>query len=198
MSEERGQGIIEKDFLKAKEITERVTSSLLKKYPWMCKFRFKGDISYRPSRRKEGIKAAVDRGEEVSFGLNMELLYVDQNDDHKVTEVIVKYKDHPFYDISFKTYTNNPTTDDLIKQFKDIWIILASGGTPEEPTAFLVTKLGEYPVQCFVDASSKGHRNRWKIAFNKYLKWKPVKQVNLFGETIAAEFEKIRRNDDSK
>jgi len=192
------QGVIEKDFLKAKEITERVTASLLKKYPWMKSFRFMGDISYRPSRRKEYIKAAVDRGEEVSFGLNMELTYLDLKGKKRTTEVIVKYKDHPFYDINFKTYTNNPTTDDLIRQFKDTWIILASGGTPEEPTAFLVTKLGEYPVQCFVDASSKGHRNRWKIAFHKYLKWKPVKQVSLFGETIAAEFDKIRRNDDSR
>jgi len=160
----------------------------------MCKFRFKGDIEYHSSRRKEGIKAAVDRGEEVSFGLNMELLYVDKNNDHKITEVIIKYKDHPFYDISFKSYVNNPTVDDLVEQFKGIWIILASGGDPEEPSAFIVTKLGEYPVQCFVDASAKGHRGRWKIAFNKYLKWKPVKGTNLFGESITKEFEKIRND----
>ena len=190
--EERGKGIIEQDFLKAKEITFRVAEGLLRKYRWMKEFRFMGDIEYHPSRRKEGIKAAVDRGEEVSFGLNMELTYLDRNGHPLKTEVIIKYKDHPFYDVSFKSYVNNPSLKDLVEQFRDIWIILASGGDPEEPSAFIVTKLGEYPVQCFVDASAKGHRGRWKIAFNKYLKWKPVKGINLFGESIAKEFEKIR------
>jgi hypothetical protein len=187
-------GQIETDFIKAKEITERITAALLKKYKWMKSFRFMGDIEFHPSRRKEGIKAAVDRGEEVSFGLNMELVYLDLNGKECNTEVIVKYKDHPFYDVHFKSYVPNPTPNDLVKQFEDTWIILASGGDPEEPTAFIVTRLGEYPIQCFVDASSKGHRGRWKIAFNKYLKWKPVKSVSLFGDTIENEFEKIRRN----
>lgn len=193
MSEERGQGVIERDFLKAKEITERVANALMKKYSWMISFRFMGDISYHPSRKKETIKAAVDRGEEVSFGLNMELTYLNQLDQECYTEVIIKYKELPFYDVHFKSYVPNPTSDDLIKQFENTWIILASGNTPEDPSAFIVTRLGEYPVQCFVDASAKGHRGRWKIAFNKYLKWKPVKAVSLFGETIANEFEKIRK-----
>ncbi len=195
---ERKQGQIEQDFHKAKEITERVIASLQKKYKWMLSFRFKGDISYRPSRRKETIKAAVDRGEEVSFGLNMEMTYLDTQNKERTVDVIVKYKDHPFYDYFFKSYVPEPTIDDLCEQFKNTWIILASGNTPEDPSAFIVTRLGEYPVQCFVDASSKGHRNRWKLAFNKYLKWRPAKQVSIFGETIHNEFEKIRRTDASK
>jgi len=187
---ERKLGKIEKDFLEAKEITKRTSEGLKEKFDWIEDFRFAGDISFKPNRTKVSIQEATERNEEVSFGLNMIMTYYDIKKIKRETEVVIKYRVSPFYDIMFKSYIKNSVLADVTKQFKNIWIILASGGTPEAPTAFIVTKLGEYPEQCFTSTTN----NRWKISFNKYLKWKSAKQLSIFGDDmIADEFNKIRK-----
>jgi len=191
---ERKLGKTEFDFLKAKEVASRAAESLKKKYPWIKDFRFMGDTSFKSNRSKASIKAAVDRGEEVSFGLNMMMTYVDLKGKVRISQVILKFKDHPFYSIVFKSYTEGSTLDDVRKQFENTWVILASGNTPEEPTAYVVAKISDFPAQCFTPIESRSGKERWNIMFNKYIKWKPAKQMSIFGDdVINDEFEKIRK-----
>ena len=185
---------IEADFLRAKENTQRMGEALKKKYDWIKDFRWKGDISFKPNRSKKSMQTEADAGKEVSFGLDQVMTYIDLKGKEQQTDIIMRFKPTPFYDVYFKAMKENPTSDDLVAQMKDTWIYLASGGTSESPKAIIVTKLGEYPKACFVNAEgTHGHKGRFKIAFNKFIKWRPVTLKTIFGETVDTEFEKMRK-----
>lgn len=191
---ERKIGKTEKDFLEAKNKTLAIADRLIRKYPWILSFRFKGDSDYHLFRKREDMRKIAEEGEEVSFGLNMIMTYLDEKNKERETEVVLRHKDKPFYNIHFKALADNPTKDDLIKQWKDTWIILFSGGTVETPKAVIVAKFGEYPLECFVNASHKGHPGRWKLEFTRFLKWIPFGIIDIFGnDPIKEQFEKIRK-----
>ena len=189
-----GKFKIEQDFLRAKENTLKMGEALLKKYDWIKSFRWKGDISFKSNRSKKSVKKEADAGKEVSFGLDQVMTFIDVNGVERTADIIMRYKPTPFYDVYFKAMKENPTPNDLKEQMKDVWIYLASGGSPEAPKAIIVTRLGEYPIQCIKNAEgNKGHKGRFKVAFSKFIAWKPSNMKNLFGETTDSEFEKIRK-----
>jgi len=193
--EERKLGKTEMDFNEARDKAELMAAYLCLKFSWMKSFRFKGDVGFRANRKKESLRKKEAAGEEISFGLNMILTYEDEEGNIRETDIVLKHKERPFYEIVFTALAKKPTTADLVKQWKDTWLILYSGGTPVNPKAILVTKLGEFPEQCFVKVNEqKVKRGRFRMAFGKWAKWSPAKQVNIFGEGIDKEFEKIRRN----
>ena len=188
---------IEEDFLKAKENAENMSKSLLEKFPWIKSFRFKGDSSFTPGRSKEKIKKKAEAGEEVSFGLNQEMIYIDLKGDEKRVDIIMKYKPKPFYSINLKAMSKNPTVEEFINQMKDTWVYLASGGSPENPKSVLITKIDWFPIQCFkliVEKDSKfKSTGRFRINFGKVISWKSVKSIDLFGKrTATEEIKKIR------
>jgi hypothetical protein len=178
---ERKMGRIESDVLRAKENAERMANSLLKKYPWMKSFRFIGDTSFTPNRSKKKIEKEVKEGKDVSFGLNMELSLLDMNNKEKRIEILFRFKEKPFFDVFFKSYKENPTIKDLRDQLKNTWMILGSGNTPEEPKAYVVAKIAEYPDICFTPQHDHGRIVKYRINFAKWSKWIPVEQVDLFG-----------------
>jgi hypothetical protein len=193
MSEEKKTFRIEEDFLKAKENTIKMGNALKEKFDWIKDFRWRGDISFKPNRSKKSVKQDSDAGKEVSFGLDQIMTYIDENGIEKWSPIIMRFKPTPFYDVYFKAMKENPTPADLIEQMKDVWIYLGSGGTPENPKAIILTKLGEYPIECIVNAEgNKGHKGRFKIAFNKWVKWNATNVPNIFGETSDKLFDKIR------
>jgi len=178
-------GRFETDFLQAKKNAEEMSRTLLKKYSWMEKFRFLGDIAFRPNRTKASVDLARSQGKEVSFGLNMELSYINLLGKEKKAEIIFRFKPKPFYDIYFKPYKKNPTTKNLIEQFKDTWVICGSGNVPEAPKAFAVFKVSKLPTGCFVPCYEHGKIIKYKIAFQKYSGWNSTGQIiNLFGGNI--------------
>lgn len=188
------KGKTQTDFELAREKSLQMAESLKKKFPWMKDFRFVGDSGFKPGRKKKAMKKLADEGEEVSFGLNMILTYENEKGETEETEVILRHKDKPFYDIHFKSFVDNPKINNLIAQWEDTWIILFSGGTIGDPKAVIVAKFGEYPAECFVDASHKGHPGRWKLSFAKWLKWVPCNMVDIFGnDPVKEQFEKIRK-----
>lgn len=190
---EKKLGKTNKDFLQAKETSLIVAENLKKKHKWILDLRFAGDISFRSSRRKSEIKEAADRGEEVSFGLNMVMTYLDKKNKKKETQIIIRHKPKPFYNVYLKSYVENPTAPDLVKQMDGIWIYLLSGGTPDKPKAIALTRLGEYPPECIADASSKGHKNQFVLHFNKWIKYTLVGTTILGDDAEVELFEKIRR-----
>ena len=187
-------GRFETDFLAAKSHAEEMSEMLLKKYRWMRRFRFLGDVAFRPNRTKESVDLAQRRGEEISFGLNMELLYLDLKGQERKTEIIFRFKPKPFYDIYFKPYKKNPTTENLIEQFKNTWVICGSGNIPEAPKAFAVFKVSKLPTGCFAPVHEHGKIIKYKIAFQKYSRWNSTGQIiNLFGGNIIDDlFNQIR------
>jgi len=178
-------GRFETDFIHAKKNAEKMSQMLLKKYRWMKSIRFLGDIAFKPNRTKESVDLAQSRGEEISFGLNMELSYIDLLSKEKKAEIIFRFKPKPFYDVYFKPYKKNPTTENLIEQFKDTWVICGSGNMPESPKAFAVFKVSELPTGCFVPCHEHGKIIKFKIAFAKWVQWNSTGQIiNLFGGNI--------------
>lgn len=191
---ERKLSNTERDFLQAKSNAERMSASLLKRFSWMKSFRWKGDATFHPGRRKESVEREAANGKETSFGLNMELTYLDLNNQEKTAEVIFRFKEKPFYDAAFKSYKKNPTTQDLIDQYKHTWIIFASGGTPEDPKAYIVAKLGDYRDLCFTPQTEHGRITKYRMSFARWAKWNSANQVDIFGHlSINERFEQIRR-----
>lgn len=151
-------------------------------------------MTFKGGRRKESVEREIAAGRETSFGLNMELTYLDLKNQEKKCEVIFRFKEKPFHDIFFKSYKKDPTTADLIKQFENTWIILGSGGTPEDPKAYVVAQTKDYSGLCFTPQFDKGKISKYRIAFGAWAKWVPSKQVDIFGKySIDEIFERIRK-----
>jgi hypothetical protein len=190
---ETKKGKTNQDFEMTKEKSLKIAEILKAKHKWILDLRFTGDISFKSGRRKTEIKAAADRGEEVSFGLNMTMTYLDEKNKKRETQIIIRHKDKPFYNVYLKSYIPNPTKEDLIKQMVGIWIYLLAGGTVEKPKAIALTKLGEYPPECIADASAKGQRGRFVLHFNKWIKYTLLGNT-IFGEDAEIElFNKLRK-----
>jgi len=184
----------EYDFLQAKDRSERMAQSLMKRFKWIKAIRFKGDVKFHPGRNKASAERDAKLGLEVSFGLNMEMTYLDLKNQEKKCEVIFRFKEKPFHNIFFKSYKKNPTIQDLIDQFKNTWIILASGNIPEDPKAYVVAQTKNYPNLCFTPQYDKGKIVKYRIAFGSWAKWVPAKQFDIFGNNSVDEiFERIRK-----
>lgn len=184
---ERKLGRIESDVLQAKENAEKMANSLLKKYLWMKSFRFLGDVTFTPGRSKESVERDVKSGKETSFGLNMELLYLDLKHREKKTEVLFRFKEKPFVDVFFKSYKQNPTVKDLVDQLRNTWMILGSGGIPELPKAYIVAKISDYPELCFTPQHDHGKIVKYRISFARWSKWIPSNQIDIFGKNTVDE-----------
>jgi hypothetical protein len=168
---------------------------LLKKFSWLKEFRFAGDVAFKAGRRKTHVKAAADRGEEVSFGANMAVTYLDHKNKEKHTFMVLRYREKPTYHIDFKSWEANPTKQDLINQMKDTWIYLTTGGTLEQPKAAILTKLGEYPEECLRKVNSQDKAGRFTLSFAKWIKFTPLIKANIFGEDPEVLlFDKLRRS----
>lgn len=168
---------------------------LLKKFDWLKEFRFAGDVSFKAGRRKTHVKAAAERGEEVSFGANMAVTYLDCNNKVRHTYMVLRHRDKPTYHVDFKSWEANPTTQDLIKQMKDTWIYVTTGGTIKQPKAAILTKLGEYPEECIKKINTKAQTGRFTLSFAKWIKYTPLLKANIFGEDPEILlFEKLRRS----
>lgn len=189
---EKKLGKTNQDFLKAKETCEKVAACLKKKHDWILDLRFAGDISFKSNRKKASIKDAAEKGEEVSFGLNMIMTYLDEKGKKKETQVIIRHKPKPFYIVALKSYIPNPTRDDLVKQMENVWIYLLSGGTPEKPKAIALTRLDELPIECLTDYS-KSQKGKFGIHFSKWVKYVPIGR-NILGDDNETElFSKLRK-----
>ncbi len=182
------------DFNHAKENCEKMSLSLMKKYRWIRGARFLGDVTFKPGRKKESVELAAKRGVEFSFGLNMELILFDLTNKLKTIEVMFRFKEKSFRDVFFKSYKKNPTTDDLVEQLRNTWIILGSGNMPEDPSAYVVAKISDYPRLCFTPQLDKGKVVKYRISFGQWSKWVPAKQYDIFGNlTIDEMFERMRK-----
>jgi hypothetical protein len=193
---EKKRGRFDMDFEKAKKASLEASEALKKKFDWILDFRWAGDITFKPGRLKSGVKEQADKGEEVSFGLNMIMTYLDEKKKKKETQIVIRHKAKPFYEYTFKSYVPKPTKEDLVKQMEKIWILLESGGTPAKPKAVILTRLGEYPFECIKNAEGKkkGHAGQFRIAFAKWAKYTLCDSVDIFGEDpIEALFLKIRK-----
>lgn len=190
---EKGKGKTAKDFEKTKANTLIIAERLKKRFDWILDFRWAGDITFKEGRRKTDVQAAAERGEEVSFGLNMVMTYLDEKKKKRETQIIMRHKDKPFYSINLKSWVKNPQRSDLVKQMKGVWILLSSGGTIEKPKAIVLTTLGEYKEECLVNAEAKGQAGRFALQFAKWAKF-TLCSTNIFGEDAEAKlFEKIRK-----
>ena len=87
---ERKLGQTEQDFNRAKENCERMANSLIKKYKWIKVVRFLGNVDFKPGRSKAEAEQDVKKGKETSFGLNMEMTYLDMYMKEKKTEVMFR------------------------------------------------------------------------------------------------------------
>ena len=191
---EKKLGNTERDFLQAKHNAELMANSLLKKYKWMKTIKFLGDVEFHPGRSKASVERDSKLGREFSFGLNMELIYLDLKNQEKKVEIMFRFKEKPFRDVFFKSYKKNPTTEDLVEQLKNTLIILGSGNTPDDPKAYVIAKISSYPKLCFTPQYDKGKLVKFRIAFTQWSKFIAVNQISIFGTSLVDEaFERMRQ-----
>jgi hypothetical protein len=190
---ETKKGKTNEDFENLVKRSQIQIESLMKRHPWILSWRWAGDITFKAGRRKTEIKKKADKGEEVSFGANMIVTYLDEKNKKRETQMLLRHKDKPFYSFNLKSWEERPNREDLQKQMKGIWIYLSSGGTIEEPKAVVLTTLGEYPVECLKNAEAKGQKGRFTLSFAKWIKF-TLRGLNVFGEDAEVELmKKIRR-----
>lgn len=182
------------DYDEAKDKAERMSKRLLQMFPWIKNIRFKGNAEFQPGKRKAQVVKELAEGKEVSFGLNMEMTYLDLKNMEKTCEIVLRFRDHAFNDINLKSYVDNPTTQDLINQYKNTWLIFASGNTPENPSAFVVAKTSDYHNKCFRLRHENGKVSKVNINFGAWAKWIPVGLKDIFGESLVDQaFDRIRQ-----
>lgn len=190
---EKGKGKTNQDFDNLKENTETRIKILVKKYDWIKDWRFIGNIAFKSGRRKTEMKKLADAGEEVSWGANILVTYINHKGKERKTCMIMRHKPKPYSHIDLQSWEKNPTMEDLKKQMKDTWIYLTSGGTVENPTAVALSKLGEYDERCLKPTPAKGKQHRFTLFFKKWIKF-TLCGINIFGEDAEAVLlEKIRK-----
>ena len=195
LAEKKSKGKTGDDFEKLVKNSQIQIESLMKRYPWILSWRWAGDIAFKAGRRKTEIKKKADAGEEVSFGANMIVTYLDEKNKKRETQMLLRHKDKPFYSFNLKSWEAHPTKEDLQKQMKGIWIYLSSGGTIENPKAVVLTTLGEYPIACLKHAEAKGQKGRFSLSFSRWIKF-TLRGLDIFGEDAESKlFEKIKRRE---
>ncbi len=191
---EKKKGRTQLDHEKAVENARKIAAGMMERLPWIRLIEFIGDPSYKSGRRRDKIRDLIDAGEEVSFGLNMRIVYEDIDGNIKETEAVIKYRNKKTKELPFRALKENPTREDLIKQWSKVWLIIYMGGTVEKPQSIVVTILGEFPVDAFVKSHSKEHKGQWRLLFGKWVDSYPCRyKTDLFNNTRDTIFDKIRR-----
>jgi len=187
---EPGKGKTQLDFEYARENSIILAKRLMSKFPWIVNIDFCGDPNFRSGRRKELMKKLYDKGEEISFGLNMNMTYLDFNNIKKQTEVVLKYKPRaPFNYILVKCFVEKATIYDCYEQWKNIWLIPFTGGTVHNPKSVAVVKVGNLNPKLHIrPVKSDKVRGAFRLHFLKYTKWCSLSANSLFpGEGLLSD-----------
>ena len=197
-SEEKKMGKLQRDLMKGKETAERMASGLKKRCSWIRDIQFRAkDIIWEKNRslmkKQHSLTSRTETDDpSKAYGLDMIIEFENKNLELLKKRAIVRHKTKQFYYLLLKSFTMNPTIVEIRKQFDDMWFILGSGGTPEKPASFIVTKGSDLPDYCFSVPGYKNNKNQVMVHFKKAVPWQSVTYQSLFGSTIDTEMERLR------
>ena len=129
-----------------------------------------------------------------AYGLDMIIEFENKNLEISKKHAIIRHREKQFYHLLLKSYTMNPSIEEIRKQFDDMWLILGSGGTPEKPASYIVTKVKDLPDYCFSVPGYKNNKNQVMVHFKKAIPWQSASYQSLFGDTIFTEIAKLRED----
>jgi hypothetical protein len=127
-----------------------------------------------------------------AYGLDMIITFENKNSQILERSVIIRHREKQFYSLILKSFVMNPDAKEIRKQFDNMWLILGSGGTPEDPASYIVTSVRNLPDYCFESENYKNNKNRIAVHFKRAVPWRSSKYQTLLGDTIFTEIAKLR------